>query len=399
MIRKNVIKRSLYWPINALLFYLLKFNVFRDKKLWVYGCWEGSRYDDNSRYLFEYVSRNHPEIHSVWLSSHESVVDLVRKQGFEAYRSDSLKGLQIQLRAGVCFFTNGLDDISNIQLVHGAKIIGLWHGTGMKNVYYERLAQTGSKFSFYLKRLRDKIFSVTYQDYAIATSKAAAKMRMQTYLLKPKQLLITGQPRNDVFRLKLLPHQVFPSLADADSYTYLLYMPTYRPYKTDVIESLLKELSQNEQLISELNKNHVRFLLKLHYLTDIDVLQLQSPFIVLKSKDVSSVQELLAVSECMITDFSGCCIDFALRNKPVLLYTPDLDLYCETQSIKKEWISIYHDYAKLTADALATEIIEIINNRKTDFPLIRIINKIYASPDLTDACYSENVYQAVSDLL
>ena len=399
MIYKKIFKRSFFWIFNAILFYLLKLNIFRDKNLWVYGCWEGNRYDDNSKYLFEHIIKTHPEIRSVWLSPNPQIVNLVRQKGYEAYCSNSLKGIRLQLRAGVCFFTNGLDDISNIQFIHGAMVIGLWHGTGMKNVYYQRLIQTGSKFKYCLKRVRDKIFSVTYQDFAIATSAAAGEMRRQTYLLRPEQILITGQPRNDAFKQSFYPHQVLPQLKDSDSYSYILYMPTYRPYDNNVVEDLLINLNLDTAFIKMLEKKKIRFLLKLHYLVNIEDIPLKPPFIVLRDQNISHVQELLAMADYMITDYSGCCIDFAIQDKPILLYTPDYDFYCKKQSIKEEWHEIYKEYSTETFEDLKKKITDMIIVEDKDLRLSEKINSIYEAPELKNSNYSENVYQKVISLL
>lgn len=63
--------RKKYWFPNMLLFYLLRLNVCRDKNLWIFGSWEGNRYDDNSRHLFEYIREMHPDIRAVWLANCE----------------------------------------------------------------------------------------------------------------------------------------------------------------------------------------------------------------------------------------------------------------------------------------------------------------------------------------
>ena len=65
----NWYKRKLIWIINvALSFILLVFKPFRNKRIWVFGCWEGKRYDDNSRYLYEYIYNNNSNIRCIWIS-------------------------------------------------------------------------------------------------------------------------------------------------------------------------------------------------------------------------------------------------------------------------------------------------------------------------------------------
>ena len=43
------------WPINAFLFNMCRLYPFRDKRLWIFGALGGKKYDDNSRFLYEYI--------------------------------------------------------------------------------------------------------------------------------------------------------------------------------------------------------------------------------------------------------------------------------------------------------------------------------------------------------
>ena len=393
------IRRRKYWLKNAILFWTLKLNFFRSKKIWVFGCWEGMKFDDNSRYLFEYMNEFHPEIRSVWISKNIEVVSKMQNRGYEAYMADSKMGKKIQLRAGAYFFTNGIDDIGDVTLIYGAKIIGLWHGTGMKNVYYQSPHMKKLTIHNLLKRIKDRIFNLCYQDYAIATSNKVAEMRAETYRLNIRKILITGQPRNDVFKRKLKASNVFYFLSNADEYRYILYMPTHRPYKSSAIEEFVLKISCNSSFVDYLKKENIRFILKLHYLTKIDKSLVKEPFFIVANDDVENTQELLAVSDYMITDYSGCCIDFAISKKPIFLYAPDFELYNQKVGIKKEWISIYNSYAYKEADSLIHELENVISGKFEDFKLFETINEIYESPDIRDTCYSENVFKAISQLL
>ena len=82
----------------GVLFRVLKLVPFRDRNLWVFGCWMGKKYDDNAKFLFEYVNKNHSNVRCVWLTRNKNVVALVRQLGYEAYLSSSLKGVMVSLR-------------------------------------------------------------------------------------------------------------------------------------------------------------------------------------------------------------------------------------------------------------------------------------------------------------
>lgn len=80
-------KSSRKWsfPLNIILFNACKLYPFRNKHLWVFGAREGHQYDDNSRFLFEYVNKHKNNIRAVWLTRHKEIATRIQKEGFEAY--------------------------------------------------------------------------------------------------------------------------------------------------------------------------------------------------------------------------------------------------------------------------------------------------------------------------
>ena len=133
-------------PLNIITFNLCRLWPFRKKTLWVFGAREGHQFEDNSKYMFLHVLKNHPNIHAVWLTNEPKVVDDMRKQGYEVYRNRTLKGKWMQLRAGASFYTNGLMDFGFIPLIAGSKIVELWHGMGFKLIYNGKLHGTPLKY-------------------------------------------------------------------------------------------------------------------------------------------------------------------------------------------------------------------------------------------------------------
>jgi len=164
-------RRNRYWLINVFLFRLLKLNPFRKKDLWIFGAWEGQRYDDNARYLFEYIHENHKEITPVWFTKREDVYKNLKEKGCRAEMIGTKSAVKTQLKAGVAFYTNGMDDFGNLCMFSGAKIFAIWHGMIIKKAYYARINRSGLHYQ--LKRIKDRIYSAIYMDYFIGTSEYA----------------------------------------------------------------------------------------------------------------------------------------------------------------------------------------------------------------------------------
>ncbi len=384
--------RKKYWFPNMLLFYLLRLNVCRDKNLWIFGSWEGNRYDDNSRHLFEYIREMHPDIRAVWLANCENIVSEIRKKGYEAYISGSREGRRIQLRAGAVFYTNGIDDFGNIGYFYGAKIISLWHGFGIKNIYFAGMKKD---IRYWKNRLQNRIFSWVGRDITISSSKACSDYFRRAFCLRKEQIQITGFPRNDIFRKQLKPSDVFGD-KKADEYRFMLYMPTYRSYKDFSIQETVEQIAGDRVLSAAFRKQKTVLLVKKHYLTELEWKHLPSEIKVLEDSQVSSVQELLAISDLIITDYSSCILDYVLSGKPAVLYAPDRKTYCMNVGMAKKWHKVYDRYSLDSYQELKQVLLECLSGEKgIADETTEYLRGICEDESIKGTNYCENVYRLV----
>ena len=380
--------RKFSLPFVGVLFHALKWIPLRDKSLWVFGCWKGKKYDDNAKFLFEYVNKNHPNIRCVWITREESVARKVRELGFEAYCASSLKGIQIMLCCGVAVMTNGLDDFCAVPLVGGAKVVALWHGVGgFKKIYNENYS--GNKLK--VKRAVDAFFSWVGRDISLGTSEYTAERVMEQFDVKRESIVITGQPRNDLFREKMAKSALVSNV-DFESFSkVVLYMPTYRVSPNthrDVVKDILQDLSSSEKFQDYLKKENILFLVKLHPLTQFAMESNNRHFQVLGDKQVKSVQHLLMAADCLVTDYSSCSVDYALLNRPIVFYVPDEADYLSYSSLNDAYSRVVTDKA-MTADDLVTKI------SAEDTVSTKRLNDLFEDKSIVGTCYSENMYRAI----
>lgn len=400
----NWYKRKITWIGNVLVSVPLRFSYpFRDKKLWVFACWEGKRYDDNARYLYEYISSYHPEIKCVWISRDANVVNELKKSNKEVYLSSTKAGIKCMLKAGASFYTNGLDDFSDLCFLYGSKTICLNHGnTGIKKAAYtlEKFEKDGLVKKF--KQFRDKLFSQYHYDLCVTTSQISSHLFRELYGdPDERKYIITGMPRNDI----LINRQLFtidrPKII-VEGYRYILYLPTYREYKNTVIKDLLENLMNDRRFISMLEREKVKFLVKPHNIdvTSAKVEIVNNNFMFVKSDDVESTQVLMAFSDCLITDYSSCGTDFALTKKPVLFYVPDFDRYNKDNGFRDMWMQFYVEHPEFRElNNLKDQIYSYFCNGSYDTAANDWINSVYLGEDIVDTIYSENVYKRVIEEL
>ena len=379
------------WSINAFNATWLRLSkFFRNKKLWIFGCWEGTRYDDNSKYVFEYVTQHHPEITAVWITQNQEIYNQIISEGKNAVISDTREAKKIMLSAGVAFYTNGLDDFGIINYVYGTLLINLTHSvSGIKCDYYLDHVYE-NKIRFILKKVKDKIYDWYKFDYCIVSSEEAMKWRMSVHNnFKRNKYVMSGLPRNDVLKNRYLE----------EDFKNVVFFPTYRPYKNSVIKNVLESFVNDSEFMTFLRQNKIKIIVKLHNVDetsekfDIDNENIK----LLKNEEILSVQDILIHSKALITDYSSVCMDYVLTGNPVLIYAPDYNIYDKYHGITHFWKGIYKSDLIITnAELLKIELIKIFdgNNINTN-KITQFLLDNYEDQSIKNTSYTKNVVDYV----
>lgn len=375
------------FPINIILFNLVRFFSVRDKKLWVFGAREGFQYDDNSRYLFEFINNHKDGIRAVWLTRERKIAEIVREKGFEAYTVYSFCGILTALRAGVACYTNGLIDFGVLPLIGGSKIVALWHGMGFKKIYNGKYHGKALK----CKKILDRFFSWTYRDITLSTSNYANLWLEEMFTLNKEQIFITGQPRNDAFKY-VSKCDVLSKVNIDGAKRIILYMPTYRHASLgeDAMEEIVKELYCNNQLNRVLDETNSVFVVKLHPLTPHIEIKNRENFIILDYGEVENNQELLGCADLLVTDYSSCFIDYALLERPIIFYVPDEKQFVDNS---EKLDDMYFKIEKLCRAETPVTLSNLLLNPHNK--VSGMTNKLFEDEGIRGTCYSENVFKLV----
>lgn len=383
--------RKLTWPINAIIYNVCRLYPFRNKHIWVFGALNGNGYDDNAKYLFEYINEKHTdEIVSVWISEKTDIVGILRRKGYNAYLTYSWRGIYYALRCGVAIYTHGLSDFGYIPLVGGARIVSLWHGVGFKKIYNASYHGTWQL----LKMFADNIFNWTKRHYTMVTSEYTKQQFKVLFNLNVKGIYITGQPRNDVFKKNIDFASIRKRLSISQDYKVILYMPTYRnKWQGDkVIDDIIKNLVSNNKLNEVLKQNKYVIVIKLHPITSIPQIVLNKNFRMVKYDEIDSNQELLALGDMLITDYSSCYVDYSLLNRPVIFYVPDMEEYLKsTGGLDDEYFNICNICKCETPENLSELLLHPSNK------VAEVTNRLFEDTKIHDTCYCENVYKVIKN--
>ena len=376
---------ELYKWAKAAFIYRINKNKKRNKALWIFGCWGGMKYSDNSKYLFEYVCKEHPEIRAVWITVNKRVYEELISSGKEVYLANTPSSDEIIKQAGVAFFTNSLNDFGDNPLLNGAKICGLFHGVGFKKELRELDDQNTLKAK--LKLLKHKIYDLSYTSLVFTTSEFFInKFHTQQYNASLNHIILTGQPRNDLFF-------DLNTKTENDSEKYILYMPTFREDEEGqkLLRVIVNNMANSNDLNELLKKYGYKLIIKPHYLTTVEKNDKYSNILIYNDVDVPDIQRLLKNIDILITDYSSVVGDYVLLNRPIIFYSYDLNEYKKLKPMDMEYdLVLNHTYVD-NLDSLIVLIKEVFEN-KVDYQSINnVINKYMNGPSLRHGGYSKNI--------
>lgn len=304
-----------------------------DSHIWLFSSTDNSHYNYNSRYLFEYVKENLPEITPLFvINDPELRNSLSSKYGKQYFiETESIQGIRQALSAGVWFTSAGLPAYGT-GLHKKRLIINLWHGVPLKKI---ALLDPNLKKAarIYFK----KIFSENYT-CILTTSHELIPLMARSFAVSKDKIKVWGQPRNDgLFQkndCREILGQLFPDLPE---YTKtVLYAPTFRDYG-QVQLFPFKDFDQ-KQLEAFLDEKNMLLFIRTHVAEQGSA----APYLgkrirFLGNEQAEDVTGILNIFDCLITDYSSIYIDYLLTDKPMIFLPYDRQQYLDGRGMNFDY--------------------------------------------------------------
>lgn len=202
--------------------------------------------------------------------------------------------------------------------------INTWHGTPLKHMGFDIPGNPNHSQNV----LRNFLMT----DYLISPNQHTSNIFINSYKLEgiyPGKLLEGGYPRIDL-TLNSDKNQVIKRIesygAQLSGKKIILFCPTWKG------TSIIDTTDDIDQIVNETLQ------LAKHFEQDYDVLVKVHPFIAsrvlqdgrLKKhlvSDLVDANEVLSITDILVTDYSSVFFDFLVTNKPIIFYAWDKDLY------------------------------------------------------------------------
>ncbi len=274
------------------------------------------------------------------------------------------------------FMDNAFLPLGFMKLDEGVRVAMLWHGTGTIKRFGLDTTQGG------LRDLEEACYSKI--THLFVASDYTAEIYKNCFGLPKEKIFVTGSPRCDeLFRAA----ESGEDIRDKERFT-VLFATTFRenvPGEVPFYEirTLLRKLQNRNR------KVHV--LLRMHPYVSLELQGRSEFFMFGNCTDVSgqdNLNLLMKKADILITDYSSICYDFAILNRPILFYAPDMNYY------KEEERGFYEDYESFVPgpvykkiDDLGEAILNMASDPKKPDLTKReeFMNKAYAYRDAASA--------------
>ncbi len=245
----------------------------------------------------------------------------------------------------------------------GTTMMQLWHACGaFKTFGYSRLGKKGGQ-------AQNSRGHRNY-DYAIVSSQEISKFYSEGFGLSLEKSVATGIPRTDVFfnasYKKILQESFYKNRPHLRDKKILLFAPTFRGngkmsgfYPVDKFDVV--------KLYEELGKEYAIVIKHHPFVKDRNEIPAEYKDYIIDMSDSSELNDLLFVTDLLVTDYSSVIFEAALLDIPMLFYAYDLQRYIATRGF-------YYEYDKFVPGKIVYSFSQVVEAVKhNDFEQEKIL--------------------------
>lgn len=254
-------------------------------------------------------------------------------------------------KCSVIFMDNGFLPLAYCKVRKGTKVVQLWHGTGS----LKRFGQDVNKGDL---AEAEKAIGANI-DMVTVNAKCQINQYASAFGVDRSKVVVTGLPRTDALismaklpkdklckKISELKSRIGESCGfDLSGKSLILYAPTFRDSEVDA-----PKLHLDVNKIIELLPENVIILVRLH------------PFVyraykesgifndrIINVSDYGSLNDLLAASDMLITDYSSVFFDYSVFDRPTYFFADDLAEFSERGR------GFYMDYSEVPGEIFSDE--------------------------------------------
>ncbi|MBC9928017.1 MULTISPECIES: CDP-glycerol glycerophosphotransferase family protein [unclassified Leucobacter] len=316
---------------------------------WVFG--SGAGVGEGALALADELRREDPDARIRWLVANEAEAGRARAAGFEPVFRVGWRGFWETLRARTVVVTHGLGDANRFGLF-GARVVQLWHGAPLKRLHLDSAVTTQVRGPRPLRALLRRMYRVGSDRitlFVVGSETAAARI-VSAFRISPERVRVLGDPRDDALAMQAQDPARARAARDAvrallglpaersvtaDAATarerLVLYAPTWRDGDPD---PAVPSATEAAAIHAWAGRANARLMLRSHPLGAGAYAAVLGERVHEFGSDLArDVTPHLGAFDAVITDYSSIAIDFALLERPIVWFAPDLEQYEATRGL------------------------------------------------------------------
>lgn len=315
---------NIFWRVaNVVLTTLGLFVPIRSHTMLITS-FAGRKFDDSPKAIYEEILKRHEfdDWEIIWAFVDPTLFEIPRGKKI---RIDTWAFFMALLYSRVWISNSGMDRNINIKK-KGIIKIETWHGTPFKKIGEDQNAGTIGNY-----KERGPVDSETIR---CAQSEFDREIFARVFNADKNSILLSDLPRNDAL-LRYTSEDIClirSNLGVSGAKKVILYMPTYREYLVnEKNETYLAPPMNLDKWEKKLGDKYV-LLMRAHYAV-VEKLKLKENGFVKDVSSYPSINDLYAVADILISDYSSAYIDYSILDKPMLCFAYDEKEYTEKRGL------------------------------------------------------------------
>ena len=399
---KTIILRRLYWM-----------NTKKKKydNIWIFAGFNKKGYMDNTKYFYEYVINNCPDIKAYWITLDDEVFTQLKKENKPVLKMRTSQCRKVVSRAAIAVIDHYR--MSDIDILSGLndnlKIVQLWHGVGLKSIKdLKNTNVSGVTFSNDIlpvegdnkktlklkkrKYKKDAPFRELFERYFLLVCPGEERKLQiaDPWGIPRSSCFVTGHPRNIYMHLSQ-QNKLEPKI---------LYAPTYR-WEANKESKLVNLIVENAELIQEtMQQCNGEFVIRLHPHTwhnfNNELNRLSKQFDRIKIDTDKDIYKTIGEYSIVISDYSSIAYDFVLLDRPVIFFNYDFEDFIASEC------TLNYDYDKYspgektkTWEETMSAVKDYLNNPEKDGEWRRKIRDEFYDMSVNDEDNSKRIVEEI----
>lgn len=315
---------DIYYYLGSFLLKIMGKFIKIDNKCVLFVSFGGKKLDDSPKIIYDEMIKREDlkDLKYYWAFVDPEQFNISKG---EKIKIDTFKYFLIAQKSKIWITNSAIERGLNFKKKE-TFYINTWHGTPLKKIGKDDNSISSSK------GLGSK--KIYTQNISLAQSEYDAAIFERIFDLKPSNIMMWDLPRNDELQYvtEEKKNQIRKKMNIDKNKKVILYAPTYREYERDSKNNCCLRPPINFKLWEKTLGNEYIVLFRAHYEV-AKVLGIQESEFIIDVSNYNNLNELMIVSDMLISDYSSIFFDYSILEKPIFCFAYDLETYIKKRGI------------------------------------------------------------------